>query len=118
VDAAGAVDAQNAPTAPWKTTERFSTSVHRHQPLFEYGDGKAQSLFAELDLHNSRSRVALGEFSARRPAVTLIRTGGQELALAARAQDAARKLAHALWDRIGAHLRCAGRWCDPHAATM
>ena len=28
VDAAGAVDAKSAPTAPWKTTDRFSTSVH------------------------------------------------------------------------------------------
>lgn len=26
MDAAGAVDAQHAPTAPWKTTERFSTA--------------------------------------------------------------------------------------------
>jgi len=26
--AAGAVDAKNAPTAPWKTTEQFSTSFH------------------------------------------------------------------------------------------
>ncbi len=29
MEAAGAVDAENAPTAPWKTTERFSTSYHR-----------------------------------------------------------------------------------------
>ena len=29
MEAAGAVDAQNAPTAPWKTTEQFSTSSHR-----------------------------------------------------------------------------------------
>jgi hypothetical protein len=27
VEAAGAVDAQNASTAPWKTTERFSTAT-------------------------------------------------------------------------------------------
>ena len=30
MDAAGAVDAQTAPTAPWNTTPRFSTSAHRH----------------------------------------------------------------------------------------
>ena len=30
VDAAGAVDAQNAPTAPWKTRRRVSHSAHRH----------------------------------------------------------------------------------------
>jgi hypothetical protein len=29
MEAAGAVDAQNAPPAPGKTTERFSTSFHR-----------------------------------------------------------------------------------------
>jgi hypothetical protein len=33
VEAAGAVDAKNAPTAPWKTTERFSTSSHRRARL-------------------------------------------------------------------------------------
>jgi hypothetical protein len=34
MEAAGAMDAQNAPTAPWKTTERFSTSFHSHHSLF------------------------------------------------------------------------------------
>jgi len=38
MDAAGAVDAENAPTAPWKTTERFSTSVHRRTRYFSEGD--------------------------------------------------------------------------------
>jgi hypothetical protein len=30
VEAAGAVDAENAPTAPWKTRRRVSHSYHRH----------------------------------------------------------------------------------------
>ena len=34
VEAAGAVDAQNAPTAPCKTTERFGTSFHTPHLLF------------------------------------------------------------------------------------
>jgi hypothetical protein len=37
-DAAGAVDANSAPTAPWKTTERFSTSAHRLHPFSFKGD--------------------------------------------------------------------------------
>src|SRR5687767_13159223 len=38
MEAAGAVDAQNAPTAPWKTTEPFSTSSHRRPRLHSEGD--------------------------------------------------------------------------------
>jgi hypothetical protein len=38
VEAAGAVDAQTAPTAPWKTTERFSTSFHSQACLSLDGD--------------------------------------------------------------------------------
>jgi hypothetical protein len=38
MEAAGAVDAQNAPTAPWKTTERFSTSSHRRTAPLSEGD--------------------------------------------------------------------------------
>ena len=30
MEAAGAADAQNAPTAPWKTRRRVSHSYHRH----------------------------------------------------------------------------------------
>ena len=30
MEAAGAVDAKNAPTAPWKTRRRVSHSYHRH----------------------------------------------------------------------------------------
>ena len=29
VDGDGPMDAQNAPTGPWKTTERFSTTAHK-----------------------------------------------------------------------------------------
>jgi hypothetical protein len=38
MDPAGAVDAKNAPTAPWKTTERFSRSVHRRHLFSFKGD--------------------------------------------------------------------------------
>jgi len=38
MEAVGAVDAQNAPTAPWKTTEQFSTSFHRHPRSLREGD--------------------------------------------------------------------------------
>lgn len=38
MDAAGAVDAKRAPTAPWKITERFSTSAHRRTLYFSEGD--------------------------------------------------------------------------------
>src|SRR2546428_1259736 len=38
MEAAGAMDAQNAPTAPWKTTEQFSTSFHRHCHRGSEGD--------------------------------------------------------------------------------
>src|SRR5690606_23826065 len=42
VEAAGAVDAQNAPTAPCKTTERFCTSSHTLHPLFQKSDESPQ----------------------------------------------------------------------------
>jgi len=56
--------------------------------------------------------AALGEFAARRLAVTLIRTGGVEVDVATGARNAATKRAHALSDRIGDCLRqrCVGRW--------
>lgn len=38
VEAAGPVDAQNASTAPWKTTEQFSTSFHRQHHATSEGD--------------------------------------------------------------------------------
>src|SRR5688572_6659939 len=38
MDAAGAVDAKDAPTAPWKTTNRFSTSAHRRPSQASKGD--------------------------------------------------------------------------------
>jgi hypothetical protein len=34
VEAAGAVDAKNAPTAPWKTTEQFSTATTGTVPFY------------------------------------------------------------------------------------
>ena len=37
VEAAGAVDAQNAPTAPWKTRGRFSTSSHTRARFLQKG---------------------------------------------------------------------------------
>ena len=38
MEAAGPVDAQNAPTVPWKTTKQFSTSFHRHGHATSEGD--------------------------------------------------------------------------------
>jgi hypothetical protein len=49
--------------------------------------------------------TALGEFATSGLGVTLIRAGGVEVAATPRAQDAARKRAHALWERIGSVLK-------------
>jgi hypothetical protein len=53
MEAAGAVDAKHAPTAPWTTTERFSTSFHRRPLLFSKGDisneGRMGTFLTRLD---------------------------------------------------------------------
>ena len=43
MDAAGAVDAQNAPTAPWKTAQNaVSHSAHTHHPLAWREEGRSR----------------------------------------------------------------------------
>ena len=58
----------------------------------------------EQRCETGRVGAPLCEFAAGCRAVTLIRASGLESAVAAKAQDAARKRAHAFWDRIGFRL--------------
>jgi hypothetical protein len=63
VEAGAAVDAKNAPTAAWKTPERFSTSSHRQILGLSFSEGdisislRTGTFLCRLD--NSRANYLL-----------------------------------------------------------
>ena len=99
-----------ASDAPCLLTPSLASRSVAHS-LRPSGIARVQSL--EQRLPPTRARSPLGALTTGRPAVPLVASGRREGLVAARAQIARRKRAHAFWREIGRRPRGTAA----HAAT-